>query len=231
MSVTVLFVNPVDSVLSPLLRSSGCVTTEHADTRPVQAEPRQNAHSAEGGSACGGAMEFDSERYELRSWKRWDALHWVVNPGPAFNELVLGQRVPKLILIDRRSTRPPAERQFVLCPNCETLHDGRLWCGRNSLAKQRSGRCAACRYLSSVGLIRGRSSPDAAPKPRLVRHDGLRRPLGVAPYCRPATQQVPGRARSQCRRRLRRRSSNTARSCRSGRSRCRHRSGSPPARR
>lgn len=61
-------------------------------------------------------------------------LHWLINPGLAFNELVLGQRIPKVSLIDKTSSKPKVERSVIPCPHCNTLHDGRTWSGQNGTA-------------------------------------------------------------------------------------------------
>ena len=45
-------------------------------------------------------MEFDKEKYKVYTWKNWMMLHWILNPGLAINELILGQRVPKVSLED-----------------------------------------------------------------------------------------------------------------------------------
>ena len=47
------------------------------------------------------AMEFDKEKYKVYTWKNWMMLHWILNPGLAINELILGQRVPKVSLEDK----------------------------------------------------------------------------------------------------------------------------------
>lgn len=56
-------------------------------------------------------------------------LHWVLNPGLCINEVLLGQRVPKVTLIDKTSDAPLVERSYVECPHCQTLHNGQLWGG------------------------------------------------------------------------------------------------------
>ncbi|MDZ7681782.1 MAG: hypothetical protein U5J63_08775 [Fodinibius sp.] len=79
-------------------------------------------------------MEYDDNKYKLKNWKSFTFLHWIVNPGLAFNELVLGQRIPKQMLIDKTSDKPLMERSYVPCPHCETLHDGRIWSTDNGMA-------------------------------------------------------------------------------------------------
>ncbi len=89
-------------------------------------------------------MEYDKEKY--KEWKLPHPLllHWILNPGLAFNELILGQRVPKLTLIDKTSSAPLMERQYVPCPNCETLNDGRLWSKGNSFGHWFGYVCPKC---------------------------------------------------------------------------------------
>ena len=79
-------------------------------------------------------MKFELEKYTIYTWKNWMILHWILNPGLAFNELILGQRVPKISLIDKTSNKPRLERMIVPCPHCETLHDGRIWSTENGMA-------------------------------------------------------------------------------------------------
>jgi hypothetical protein len=77
---------------------------------------------------------FDKETYKIYTWKHWMILHFILNPGLAFNELILGQRVPKISLEDKTSEKPRAERSYVPCPHCNTLHDGRTWSTDNGTA-------------------------------------------------------------------------------------------------
>ncbi len=79
-------------------------------------------------------MEFDTNKYRIYTWKSGMMLHWIINPGLAFNELALGQRVPKVTLIDKTSEKPYLERGIVPCPHCGALHDGRIWSTQNGRA-------------------------------------------------------------------------------------------------
>lgn len=78
-------------------------------------------------------MQFD-KKYKVYTWKNGMLLLWVINPGLAINELILGQRIPKVSLLDRTSDKPRVERTFVPCPHCGTLHDGRTWAVENGTA-------------------------------------------------------------------------------------------------
>ena len=40
-------------------------------------------------------MDFDTNKYKVWKLPHPMLIHWVLNPGLAFNELILGQRVPK----------------------------------------------------------------------------------------------------------------------------------------
>jgi hypothetical protein len=79
-------------------------------------------------------MNFDKKRYKIYTWKSWQLLHWILNPGLAINELILGQRVPKVFLEDKTINKPRIERTLIPCPHCETLHDGRTWSTQNGTA-------------------------------------------------------------------------------------------------
>ena len=72
-------------------------------------------------------MEFSKDKWKIYTWKNWMMIHWILNPGLAFNELILGQRVPKLSLVDKTSDKPLLERSYVPCPHCDEIHDHRIW--------------------------------------------------------------------------------------------------------
>ncbi len=89
-------------------------------------------------------MEFDQAKYRVWRLPHPLLLHWVVNPGIAFNELILGQRIPKLMLIDKTSDAPLMERQYVPCPECNALNDGRLWSKGNAFGHWFGYVCPEC---------------------------------------------------------------------------------------
>lgn len=72
-------------------------------------------------------MDFNKDKYKVLKLPNLMLVHWVVNPGLAFNELVLGQRIPKVTLIDKTSNAPLMERQYVPCPHCHTIHSSSVW--------------------------------------------------------------------------------------------------------
>ncbi len=89
-------------------------------------------------------MEYDKEKYKAWKLPHPLLLHWILNPGLAFNELILGQRLPKLTLIDKTSNAPLMERQYVPCPSCNALNDGRLWAKGNAMGNWFGYICPEC---------------------------------------------------------------------------------------
>jgi hypothetical protein len=79
-------------------------------------------------------MNFDSTKYKIWTWKNPLVLHWILNPGLAFNELILGQRVPRITLIERNSKKSLAEKTFIPCPHCNTIHSALKWTPQNNTA-------------------------------------------------------------------------------------------------
>ena len=77
-------------------------------------------------------MKYDSKKWKVYTWKNWMMIHWMINPGLVINELILGQRVPKVTLEDKESNKPRIERSYVPCPHCEKLHDSRTWSTQNN---------------------------------------------------------------------------------------------------
>ena len=94
-------------------------------------------------------MNFDRSKYKVITWKNIAMIHWIINPGLAINELVLGQRIPKISLEDRTIDKPRFERSLVPCPHCETLHDARIWSRENGTAFQNwfGLYCPKCRHI------------------------------------------------------------------------------------
>lgn len=76
-------------------------------------------------------MDIDEEKYEIWNWRTFSFFHWIVNPGIVINELLFGQRIPKVMLIEKQSDKPLMERTHVPCSHCETLHDGVVWSHKN----------------------------------------------------------------------------------------------------
>lgn len=92
-------------------------------------------------------IQYDKNRFKIRAIPHPLVLHWILNPGLIFNELILGQRIPKIILIDEESDKPLMERTYVPCPHCETLNDSRLWGKGNSFGHWFGFVCPNCHQI------------------------------------------------------------------------------------
>lgn len=55
-------------------------------------------------------------------WHKFACFHYVLNPGLAVNELVLGQRLPMRTLVCKACDLPLHERSYVPCTECGVLH-------------------------------------------------------------------------------------------------------------
>ncbi|QEH34910.1 hypothetical protein OJF2_34550 [Aquisphaera giovannonii] len=71
-------------------------------------------------------------------------LHWVINPGLAFNELILGQRLPRLLFICKSCPMPLARRSYVFCPSCGLYSESMIWSGWNSFGHWLGIVCPDC---------------------------------------------------------------------------------------
>ena len=89
-------------------------------------------------------MQYDKNRFKIWALPHPLILFWVLFPGPTFNELILGQRLPKVMLIDKKSDKPLLERSYIPCPHCETLNDGRLWAKWNAFGHWFGFVCPSC---------------------------------------------------------------------------------------
>ena len=92
-------------------------------------------------------MQYDKNRFKIWALPHPIVLHWVLNPGLMFNELILGQRLPKVTLIDKESDKPFFERCYIPCPHCETLNDNRLCGKRNTFGHWFGFVCPSCHQV------------------------------------------------------------------------------------
>lgn len=76
-------------------------------------------------------MNYDKKKYKVWNWKSPVILHWIINPGLVINELILGQTIPKVMLIERDNKKPFYQRSLIPCPHCGTLHNGLKWSAQN----------------------------------------------------------------------------------------------------
>ena len=92
-------------------------------------------------------MQYDKNRFKI--WTRRHPLiwAWVLFPGAIVNELIFGQRLPKVMLVDKASDKPLMERTYVPCPHCETLNDARLWSKWNAFGHWFGLVCPSCHHV------------------------------------------------------------------------------------
>ena len=92
-------------------------------------------------------MQYDKNRFKVWALPHPLVLVWVLFPGAILSELILGQRLPKVMLIDKESDKPLMERTYVPCPHCETLNDGRLWAKWNAFGHWFGFVCPSCHQV------------------------------------------------------------------------------------
>ncbi len=92
-------------------------------------------------------MQYDKNRFKIRALPHPLVLHWVLNPVVMFNELIFGQRLPKVTLIDKKSDKPQQEGSYIPCPHCETLNDSRLWAKGNAFEHWFGFVCPSCHQI------------------------------------------------------------------------------------
>ncbi|MCZ4694605.1 hypothetical protein DWB61_06085 [Ancylomarina euxinus] len=79
-------------------------------------------------------MIYDKEKYKIWDWKSPVILHWIINPGLMINELILGQTIPKVMLIEREGDKPFMQRSLIPCPHCGERHSGLKYSAQNKTA-------------------------------------------------------------------------------------------------
>lgn len=92
-------------------------------------------------------MKVDDKKFKTWQLPSPLLLHWILNPGLAINELVLGQRIPKVTLIDETSDAPLIERQYVPCPHCHTIHQGAIWSKKGAFQNWFGLVCPTCEKI------------------------------------------------------------------------------------
>nr|WP_042289464.1 hypothetical protein [Nonlabens ulvanivorans] len=74
---------------------------------------------------------YDKEKYKIWNWKHPMMLHWIINPGVAVSEFV-GVVTPKVLFIEKDNSKGLAERTYIPCPHCDTIHSGLKWSKQNN---------------------------------------------------------------------------------------------------
>ena len=89
-------------------------------------------------------MQYDQDKYQLLQLPSPLLLFWAINPVIAMNELLLGQRLPQVTLIEKHNQQPLLERQFAPCPHCNVLNPARLWSSGNTFGHWFGYVCPEC---------------------------------------------------------------------------------------
>ena len=92
-------------------------------------------------------MQYDKNRFKIHALPHPLVLHWVLNPVIMFSELIFGQRLPKVTLIDKKSDKSSMEGSYIPCPHCETLNDSRLWAKGNAFNHWFGFVCPSCHEI------------------------------------------------------------------------------------
>ena len=93
------------------------------------------------GPCCPGCGESAWTVHSARHPLLW---FWIACPVFAFNELLLGQRMPRRMLLCRACELQMTRRSYVPCPHCGALHPGLLWSRWNSVWNWFGYGCPAC---------------------------------------------------------------------------------------
>ena len=92
-------------------------------------------------------MQYDKNRYQIWALPHPLILFWILNPVMIISELILGHRLPKIMLIDKEIDAPFAERCYVPCPHCKTLNDSRIWGKGHALGHWFGFICPNCHQI------------------------------------------------------------------------------------
>ena len=92
-------------------------------------------------------MQYDKNKFKIYALPHPFIFLWVLFPTLIFNELILGQRLPKVSLVDKESDKPWMERTYIPCPHCETLNDARLWGKGNAFGHWFGFVCPSCHEI------------------------------------------------------------------------------------
>ncbi|MFA7172953.1 MAG: hypothetical protein WC340_05985 [Kiritimatiellia bacterium] len=89
----------------------------------------------------------DSPNVATYSWKHPLMLHWIINPGLAFNEVFLGQRLPSISYVCRDCKLPLPKRNWIICPHCSETTMATVWMGKHSFCHWLGVMCPHCGKL------------------------------------------------------------------------------------
>jgi hypothetical protein len=129
--------------------------------------------------------DFDRAKYTDKIFPKALVWHWLLNPILAFNELIMGQRIPVVMLLDKTSKEPRYLRTYVPCPHCGSIHRSMLWGKGNALGHWYGCLCPNCDQI--IPCLRNWTSrailtityplwilPSRMLKPRWLAHEKVR---------------------------------------------------------
>jgi hypothetical protein len=114
-------------ITRPALSRTIALRREAGPLQPIAGADAGQCHSCRG------------EEFQILGLAHWVTAHWILNPGLAFNELVLGQRVPKTTKICRN-----CGAQGTDCPHCHRAVDLMTWSGVDGFGNWSGLRCPHC---------------------------------------------------------------------------------------
>ncbi len=92
-------------------------------------------------------MQYDKNRFKIYALPHLLVLFWVLFPVIMISELIFGQRLPKVTLVEKKSDKPLPEGSYIPCPHCETLNDARLWANGNAFGHWFGLVCPSCHEI------------------------------------------------------------------------------------
>lgn len=78
-------------------------------------------------------------------WYNWFNLNWIFNPGILINDLILGQRIPKIIFRNETASEENDDSALsFLCPSCGEMHPADYWTGKREFGNWFGLYCPNC---------------------------------------------------------------------------------------
>lgn len=91
-----------------------------------------------------GCPTCDASEWTVQDERDPTMLHWKLNPGLMVNEVLLGQRIPAEMWLCAACDLPRAERTWIPCRACKTLHPSLLWGKGNAFGHWYGLFCPSC---------------------------------------------------------------------------------------
>lgn len=94
--------------------------------------------------------KVDHTVFDRGKWNVWHKnhpliWHWRLNPGIAFNEVILGQRMPEVSIVDKQSGEAECDSTYIPCPHCNELNSSRLYAQGNVFKNWFGLYCGHCK--------------------------------------------------------------------------------------